>query len=112
MRKKQNYLTKNFKGKYIERLQEFLCELDADWNWKMSMFLNSDYPPKVAFAKMFCENTGNLILVRLAPIEKKVSDVEMYYRFVIEKVGERTMEDKIEPPYEDIPKIFQDEELL
>jgi hypothetical protein len=61
---------------------------------------------------MFCENTGNLILVRLAPIEKKVSEVEMYYRFVIEKVGERTIEDKVEPSYEEIPKIFQDEELL
>jgi len=112
MRKKQNYLTKKFKGKYIEKLQEFLVDLDADWNWKMSMYINYEHPPKVAFAKMFCENTGNLILVRLAPIEKKVSDVEMYYRFVVEKVGERTMEDKVEPSHEDIPKLFQDEELL
>jgi hypothetical protein len=112
MRKKQNYLTKKFKGKYIERLQEFLSELDADWTWSMSMYLNTEYPPKTAFAKMFCKDTGNLVLVRMSPIEKKVSEHEMYFRFVVEKVGECVMEDRKEPAYEEIPKLFQDEELL
>jgi hypothetical protein len=112
MRKKQNYLTKKFKGKYIEHLQEFLCELDADWNWKMSMFINHDYPPQVAFAKMFCKETGNLVLVRMSPIEKRVDEHEAYFRFVVEKVGERVYEDLKEPSHEEIPKLFQDEELL
>lgn len=112
MRKKQNYLTKKFKGKYIERLQEFLCELDADWNWNMSMYLNTEYPPTTAFAKMFCKETGNLVLIRMSPIEKRIDEHERYFRFIVEKVGERVIEDRQEPAYEEIPKLFQDEELL
>ena len=112
MKPKQNYLTKKFKGKYIERLQEFLCELDTDWNWNISMYINPDYPPTSAFAKMFCKETGNLVLVRMCPIEKRVAENEAYFRFVIEKVGERVIENRVEPTYQEIPKLFQDEKLL
>jgi len=112
MRKKQNYLTKKFKGHYIERLQEFLCELDADWNWNMSMYLNAEYPPTTAFAKLFCKQTGNLVLVRMSPIEKRIDKNEAYFRFVIEKIGERVIENREEPSYQEIPKLFEDEKLL
>jgi hypothetical protein len=112
MRTKQNYLTKKFKGQYIERLQEFLFELDSSWSWNISMYLNPQDPPITAFAKLFCKDTGNLVLVRLSPIEKRINDNEAYFRFVVEKVGERVIEDRKEPSYEDIPKLFEDEKLL
>ena len=76
------------------------------------MYINPDYPPTSAFAKMFCKETGNLVLVRMCPIEKRVAENEAYFRFVIEKVGERVIEDRIEPTYQEIPKLFQDEKLL
>ena len=112
MRKKQNYLTKKFKGQYIERLQEFLFELDADWTWNISLYFNYNYPPKTAFAKMFCKDTGNLVLIRMSPIEKNFLQYHKYFRFIVEKVVERTIQDFVEPTDEDIPKLFQDEKLL
>jgi hypothetical protein len=48
----------------------------------------------------------------MSPIEKRIDENERYFRFVVEKVGERVIEDRKEPSYEEIPKLFQDEELL
>ena len=109
MASRQNYLTKKFKGRYIERLQEFLYGLDSSWYWNMSLLvshLNMD----VAFCKIYCNETGNLLLVRCKAVPKRVSEYETYMRFLVDKVVDLHRE--IEPTAEELPKIFMDCKLI
>lgn len=62
------YLQKQFKGRYIEYLQEFLFSLDKEYDWKMFLFAIKQ-KRKTAKEKLFfiyyCRNTHSLVVAKV-----------------------------------------------
>ena len=82
MPSKQSYLTKKFRGRYVERLIEFLCGLDKNWSWKTTYYIHSfRQDDSTAYCKMYCQENGKLLLVKLDMIERDVSENVTGVRF-------------------------------
>ena len=111
MPSKQSYLTKKFRGRYVERLIEFLCGLDKNWSWKTTYYIHSfRQDDSTSYCKMYCQENGKLLLVKLDMIERDVSENVTGVRFVVKKVGERNYD--TEPEINDLFEVFKTENLL
>jgi len=62
------YLQKQFKGRYIEYLQEFLFSLDKEYNWRMFVFAIKQRR-KTSKEKVFfvfsCANISTLVVAKV-----------------------------------------------
>ena len=111
MPSKQSYLTKKFRGRYVERLIEFLCSLDKDWSWQTTYYINSlRENDSTAYCKMYCQENGKLVLIKLDMIERDVDVNIKGVRFIVKKVGERNYEK--EPEMKELFEVFDSEKLL
>jgi len=112
------YLTKNFKGRNIESLEDFLFSLDANYDWKS--FLISLTPKSKKFKPKFYyvylnNETYSLVLVSVHPISKvdnqafvqfKVDGNEVIIRKSNFYLIERVFSKELKQPLEDFDDIL------
>ena len=112
MRKSQSYLTKKFKGRYIQKLIDFLFGLDSNWKWEVVYFFTSlNNADNVIYCKIFCEEANKLVLIKCDLIEKRIGLNSYKVNLLVRKVAERNHL-KENPEIHNVTQIFQEEKML
>ena len=111
MRKKQNELTKKFKGLYLERLAEFLAGLEKEWQWQVHIIAKNEDIINEPVALIQCTTNNICMAVKVEPVAFKHEQFPGY-RFLVKKVSDNADSHLVLASAEKFTEFLESERII